>query len=236
MNGLRIFNNREEAGTLLAEAIKDLNLGTGVIVLGLPRGGVPVAERVATLCAAPLDIFMVRKIGCPSHEELAAGAVASGGTVVWNESVLRTLGLTKEDLQEVVRSEERELRSRELAIRSSRTPPLALQGATVVLVDDGIATGATIRAAVKAIKQMSPKKVVVALPVGPDDTCREIEGEERCRVVCLTRVDAAEFGSVGSWYRDFSQVQTQECKKILEKSRRAELALGRGHHAGGGIC
>jgi predicted phosphoribosyltransferase len=217
------FKDRAEAGQRLAAVVERLGLGPDVVVLGLPRGGIPVAAEVAARCRAPLDIFVVRKIGTPGQEELAAGAIASGGVLVWNERVLRSLGLAPGDLHERVESEEREVKHREQAIRSDLTPALALHNKTVVVVDDGIATGATMRAAIRAIRQSSPKEIVVALPVCPEDTCGDIERREKCRIVCLKRVGADEFGSVGSWYDDFSQVETDECKRILEQSRASEL-------------
>jgi putative phosphoribosyl transferase len=213
------FKDRTEAGDRLAEAVQHQGFGSEVIVLGLPRGGVPVAARVATLCGAPLDIFVVRKIGTPGHEELAAGAIASGGVVVWNERVLRAVGLTPGDLHEAVEIEEREVKRREQEMRSAQTPALDLRNKTVVLVDDGIATGATMRAAIRAIRCASPKEVVVALPVCPDDTCADLERGEKCRTICLRRIAGDAFGSVGSWYDDFTQVETEECRTILEKSR-----------------
>lgn len=213
------FKDRTEAGDRLAEALQRQGLGSEIVVLGLPRGGVPVAARVAELCGAPLEIFVVRKIGTPGQEELAAGAIASGGVVVWNERVLRAVGLTPGDLHEAVEVEEREVKKREQQIRSPRTPALDLQNKTVVIVDDGIATGATMRAAIRAIRLSSPKEIVVALPVCPDDTCADLQHGEKCRTICLHRVAPDAFGSVGSWYDDFTQVETEECRAILEKSR-----------------
>jgi putative phosphoribosyl transferase len=217
------FRDRTEAGERLAEAVERQGLGANVVVLGLPRGGIPVAAQVAARCRVPLDIFVVRKIGTPGQEELAAGAIASGGVLVWNERVLRSLGLTPGDLHEAVESEGREVKLREQAIRSALTPPLDLHNKTVVIVDDGIATGATMRAAIRAIRQSAPKEIIVALPVCPEDTCGDIERSEKCRIICLRRVDADAFGSVGSWYDDFSQVETDQCRAILEKSRAEEV-------------
>jgi putative phosphoribosyl transferase len=213
------FKDRSEAGALLAKAVQQQGFGPDSVVLGLPRGGIPVAAKVAAQCGAPLDLFVVRKIGTPGHEELAAGAIASGGVLVWNERVLRAVGLTPGDLHETIEAEERQVKIREQEIRSRLTPALVLRDKRVVLVDDGIATGATMRAAIRAIKQLSPKELVVALPVCPDDTCADIERREKCRIICLRRVNADAFGSVGSWYDDFSQVETDECRAILEKSR-----------------
>ncbi len=209
------FKDRRDAGRLLAERLLALQTKPPVLVLGLPRGGVPVAAEVARALGAKIDIMTVRKIGAPGHEELACGAVASGGILVWNSRVLRSLGLTPEDLSKTVSTEEREIVKRERSIRTPGTPPLAIKGASVILVDDGVATGATIRAAIKAVRAQSPRELIVALPVGPDDTCSELEREEGVKVICLNQVPSSDFGSVGQWYEDFSQVETDECREIL---------------------
>jgi predicted phosphoribosyltransferase len=214
------FRDRNQAGELLGNAVKSSARGD-VVVIGLPRGGVPVAAKVAAACNAPLDVYLVRKIGSPGQKELASGAIASGGVVVWNRRVLQALGLTPGDLRETVEIEEAEIRRREQVIRSALTPAIVLTGKTVVLVDDGVATGATMRAAIRAIKQSSPKEIIVALPVAPEDTCSEFEHGEKVKVVCLKRVASESFGSVGQWYDDFSQVETEECRTILERNRAA---------------
>jgi putative phosphoribosyl transferase len=219
------FKDRSEAGALLASALRPYLHGD-VVILGLPRGGVPVAATVAKECHAPLDVFLVRKIGSPGHEELAAGAIASGGVVVWNQRVLRALGITPSELHETLELEEIELHSRERDIRTTHTPPLMLRDKVVVLVDDGIATGATMRAAIRAVKMSSPKEVIVALPVGPNDTCLDLERGEKVRVVCMRRIPSDSFGSVGQWYDDFAQVETEECRSILEKSRSELPSVG----------
>jgi len=212
------YKDRSEAGEVLAAALRPYLHGD-VVVLGLPRGGVPVAAAVAKGCHAPLDIFLVRKIGSPGHKELAAGAIASGGVVVWNQRVLRSLGITPSDLHEAVELEEVELHSRERDIRSPQTPPVVLRDKVVVIVDDGIATGATMRAAIRAVKMSSPREVIVALPVGPSDICLDLERGEKVRVVCVRRVAGESFSSVGEWYDDFTQIETKDCRSILEKSR-----------------
>jgi len=213
------FSNRSQAGQMLGAALLSEKRRGSVVVLGLPRGGVPVAAHVASALRAPLDIVLVRKIGAPGHEELACGAIAPGGVVVWNERVLRSLGVTPNDLATTIHAEEREMKRREAAIRSALTPPIALKGKSVVVVDDGIATGATMRAAIRWVKRSNPLEVIVALPVAPADTCREIEDEEGCSVVCLRKIDSEYFGSVGQWYDDFSQVETEECRDLLERNR-----------------
>jgi putative phosphoribosyl transferase len=215
------FTDRTQAGRELGEKLRAMQLEPPVLVLGLPRGGVPVAAEVASALGAELDILTVRKIGAPGHEELACGAVASGAILVWNERVLRSLGLTPKDLAAAVRSEEAEITKRERSIRSAKTPVLSLKEKTVLLVDDGVATGATMKAAVRAVRAQAPKRLLVALPVGPVDTCKELEREEEAEVVCLQLIPSTEFGSVGQWYDDFSQVETEECREILEQSRGA---------------
>lgn len=213
------FANRAQAGEMLGTRVAQQTFKGAPVVLGLPRGGVPVAACVATALRAPLDIILVRKIGAPGHEELACGAIAPHGVVVWNERVLRYLGLTPGDLAETIAKEETEMRRREAAIRGPSTPALALKERSVVIVDDGIATGATMRAAIRAVKQTSPLEVIVALPVGPADTCDTLQREEGCRVICLRLIEGEAFGSVGQWYDDFSQVETEECRDVLERNR-----------------
>ena len=219
MTSSRSFTDRKQAGRELGEQLRAVELESPVLVLGLPRGGVPVAAEVASALGAELDILTVRKIGAPGHEELACGAVASGSILVWNDRVLRSLGLTAKDLAATVRSEESEITKRERSIRTAETPVLPLTGTSVILVDDGVATGATMKAAVRAVRAQSPKRLLVGLPVGPADTCKELEREEGAEVVCLQRIPSSEFGSVGQWYDDFSQVETEECREILKQSR-----------------
>ncbi len=213
------FKDRQHAGRLLAERLLKVHVKQPVIVLGLPRGGVPVAAEVAKALGAKIDIITVRKIGAPGHAELACGALASGGILVWNHGVLHSLGLTPEDLAPTVSTEAREILKRERSIRTPDTPPLALKGASVILVDDGLATGATMRAAIKAVQAQAPRQLIVALPVGPEDTCRELERAEGVKLVCLNQIAASDFGSVGQWYEDFSQVETDQCREILVLKR-----------------
>jgi putative phosphoribosyl transferase len=212
------FKDRADAGRRLAKLLKGFKLKPPLVVLGLPRGGVPVAYEVAKALNAPLDILSVRKIGAPGHEELACGAVASGGVTVWNRSVLTSLGLSEGDLAAKAALHREELVKRELLIRGADTPILDIAAKCVVLVDDGMATGATMRAAIKAVMLRGVAKVVVALPVAPSVSCDELvsEGSD---VVCVNRVSEGDFGSVGSWYRDFSQVETSQCREVLSRSR-----------------
>ncbi len=213
------FKDRIHAGRELGERFRSLHLDLPVLVLGLPRGGVPVAAEVSSALGAALDILTVRKIGAPGHEELACGAVASGGILVWNERVLKSLGLTAKALAATVQSEQAEIAKRERSIRTPKTPVLPISGYSVLLIDDGVATGATIRAAIRAVRAQAPKRLIVGLPVGPVDTCQELEREEEVEVICLRPISSFEFGSVGQWYDDFSQVETEECRAILEQSR-----------------
>lgn len=217
---LKQFVNRTQAGCALGEELRKRSWSGPVVVVGLPRGGVPVAAEVARELRASLDIMMVRKIGTPGHEELACGAIATPDVVIWNERVLATVGLTPEALEIVVEREREEMSRRERAIRSFLTPALSLHDAAVVIVDDGVATGATMKAAIKAARLQRPKEILVALPVAPTDTYAELRRENGCEVVCLAVAPAGTFGSVGSWYDDFSQVETEACRDLLEENRR----------------
>src|SRR5688572_5533436 len=173
MNGSR-FRNRSEAGRLLAAKLAAYAKRPDVIVLALPRGGVPVAYEVARALAAPLDVFLVRKLGVPGHEELAMGAIATGGVRVLNTDVVGWYGIPAEIIDAVARHEEAELERRECAYREQR-PPVAIAGRTVVLIDDGLATGSTMKAALQAVRTQHPARIVVAVPAGAPDTCRELQ-------------------------------------------------------------
>lgn len=207
----RGFRDRREAGRLLAGELDELAGREDLLVLALPRGGVPVAFEVARALGAPLDVFTVRKLGVPGQEELAAGAIATGGVRVINRDVADTLGLAHRDLDEVAEREERELRRREESYRGNRPPP-AIAGRTVILVDDGLATGATMRAAVEAARRQGPEAVIVAVPVGGDDTCRLLE-KEADRVVCTLRPRRMQ--AIGMWYEDFGQTSDEEVRELL---------------------
>ena len=169
----RLFRDRREAGRVLAGLLEHHRDRPEVIVLGLPRGGVPVAYEVATTLGAPLDVLLVRKLGVPGHEEVAMGAIAYGGTLVLNEDVVRGLGLGPDVVQRVAEREGRELHRREQAYREGRPAP-ELAGRTVIVVDDGLATGASMRAAIQALRRLRPGRVVVAVPAAPESTCREL--------------------------------------------------------------
>jgi putative phosphoribosyl transferase len=210
----RAFPNRAEAGRLLAEKLEKYADRNDVIVLGLPRGGVPVAYEVAKSLRAPLDVFIVRKLGVPGFEELAAGAIASGGVRVLNEDVLRALPNADEIIESVTAKETAELERREKSYRDDRPAP-ELRDRVVILVDDGLATGATMHAAVKALRQRDVAKIVVAVPVGPAETCREFE-DEADETICATAPEF--FQAVGQYYEDFSQTSDEEVRGLLARA------------------
>jgi putative phosphoribosyl transferase len=208
------FPNRAEAGRLLAEKLSKYAGRDDVIVLGLPRGGVPVAYEVARALGVPLDVFIVRKLGVPGFEELAVGAIASGGVRVLNEDVMRALPNVDEIIESVTAREAAEMERREKSYRDGRPAP-ELRDRTVILVDDGLATGATMRAAVKALRQRGAAKIVVAVPVGPPDTCREFE-DVADETVCATAPEF--FQAVGQYYEDFSQTTDDEVRELLARA------------------
>ena len=209
-----LFRNRSEAGRLLAGHLKDYADRADVIVLALPRGGVPVAFEVAEALRAPLDVFVVRKLGVPGQEELAMGAIATGGVRVTNEEVLRHLHISGEVFEAAAARESCELERREREYRGGRPAP-DLRGRTVILVDDGLATGSTMRAAARALRELGPARVVVAVPVGAPQTCEEFR-EEVDEVVCAMTPEP--FRGVGQWYDDFTQTSDAEVHELLGRS------------------
>src|SRR5437588_10188257 len=208
------FYDRAEAGQQLAEELRDYANQPDVAVLGLPRGGVAVAAEVARALHVPLDVFVVRKLGLPGHEELAMGAIASGGVRVLNHDVIRALDIPEDVIEEVAAREQQELERRERLYRGDRPPP-DVRGRTVILIDDGLATGSSMRAAVAALKHMKPRRIVVAVPVASRETCEEF-GELVDDVVCVERPEP--FMAVGRWYEDFSQTTDEEVHGLLEKA------------------
>jgi putative phosphoribosyl transferase len=208
------FPDRAEAGRFLATKLSKYSGRDDVIVLGLPRGGVPVAYEVARALRVPLDVFIVRKLGVPGFEELAVGAIASGGVRVLNEDVARALPNADEIIEAVTKQETAEVERREQKYRDGRPAP-EIQGKTAILIDDGLATGATMRAAVKALRQRGAAKIVVAVPVGPLDTCKEFE-EEADEVVCASAPEF--FQAVGQYYEDFSQTSDDEVRELLARA------------------
>ncbi len=211
----RPFRDRVNAGKVLAEHLRKYTGRPDVIVLALPRGGVPVAYEVARALGAPLDVFIVRKLGVPGHEEYAMGAVASGDVRVVNEDVIRGLGLNDVAIERVAARELAELNRRERLYRGDRQEP-DLKGRTVILVDDGLATGSTMKAAVKALRARGPARIVVAVPIAAADTCEALRREVD-EVVCA--VTPEPFHAVGLWYDDFRQTSDEEVHDLLAKGR-----------------
>jgi predicted phosphoribosyltransferase len=208
-----IYRDRTEAGERLAERLTDYANRVDVLVLALPRGGVPVAYEVARALRAPLDIFLVRKLGVPGHEELAMGAIATGGVRVLNEDVVDYLRVPGEVIDAVAADEQRELERRERLYRGTRPAP-DVRGKTVILVDDGLATGSTMRAAAAALRQQHPARIVVAVPVSAPETCDEYRmGVDE--IVCA--VTPEPFQAVGLWYEDFSQTTDDEVRSLLTR-------------------
>jgi predicted phosphoribosyltransferase len=207
----RRFRDREEAGRRLAELLSAYANRDDVVVLALPRGGVPVAAQVAKALHAPLDVFIVRKVGVPGQEELAMGAIASGGVLVLDEGIVNRLGIDREQLERVIAKELREIERREAAYRGDLAPP-DLEGKTVILVDDGLATGSTMRAAALAVRRFNPARIVVAVPVAAAETCDEFR-DVVDEVVC--DITPRPFHAVGLWYDDFSQTSDDEVRELL---------------------
>lgn len=205
------FRDRHQAGFALAALLQPYAGRGDVIVLALPRGGVPVGYEVARALGVPLDVFLVRKLGTPGHEELAMGAIASGGVQLLNSDVVRALHVTPEQLQRAVQREEQELVRREREYRDDRPAP-TIAGRTVLLVDDGLATGATMRVAVRALRLEHPARIVVAVPVGAMETCAALETEAD-EVVCAETPEP--FYAVGMWYQRFDQTSDAEVRDLL---------------------
>jgi putative phosphoribosyl transferase len=214
------FRDRRDAGRQLAEKLSAYANRLGVLVLGLPRGGVPVAYEVAKVLNAPLDVFLVRKLGVPGHEELAMGAIASGSVRVLNKNVVQSLRLSDQTIEAVAAAEQRTLVRRERVYRGDR-PRLAVRDQTIILVDDGLATGATMRAAVVALRQQQPRRIVVAVPVAAPETCDEFRAEVDDIVCAIT---PPLFYAVGLWYQDFSQTSDEEVRALLEHAAQPTLA------------
>lgn len=212
-----LFQDRTDAGRKLAEALTRYADRDDVVVLGLPRGGVPVALEVANQLGAPLDVFLVRKLGVPGHRELAMGAIASGNVRVLNRDVVDSLNIAPQTIDAVVEEERAELERRERMYRSGNDG-FGLRGKTVILVDDGLATGATMRAAIHGVRAHEPARVVVAVPVASADVCDEL-GHLVDQILCLET--PVHFLSVGTWYRDFGQTSDSE----------VQAALSAAHHA-----
>jgi predicted phosphoribosyltransferase len=216
MNEGRAFEDRKAAGRTLAARLRKYAGRPDVLVLALPRGGVPVAFEVAEALAAPLDLFLVRKLGTPGHRELAMGAIASGGVRVLNDDVVRWYGITAAAVDAVAQEEQQELERREATYCEGREPA-PLEGRVVILIDDGLATGSTMKAAVQAVRQRRPAQVVVAVPVGARETCDELSAVAD-EVVCARMPEP--FSAVGQWYLDFDQTTDEEVRQLLRAHAR----------------
>jgi putative phosphoribosyl transferase len=214
------FEDRRQAGEQLAERLDKYAGREDVIVLGLARGGLPVAFEVARALDAPLNVFIVRKLGVPGQGELALGAIASGGVRVVNRNLVSSLGISNDEIEAIAAREQRELERREREYRGD-APPLGVSGKTVILVDDGLATGASMRAAVRGLRQRHPGRIVVAVPTAAPLVCRDFENDVD-EVVCL--ITPEPFLGVGAWYRDFSQTSDGEVRRLLEEARSATPA------------
>ncbi|HXG59510.1 MAG TPA: phosphoribosyltransferase [Thermoanaerobaculia bacterium] len=214
---MRRYRNRTEAGRLLAELLRARGPLKDPIVLALPRGGVPVAAPIAEALGAPLDVFIVRKLGVPGHEELAMGAIASGGVRVVNRDVVDSLGISEAAIDRVAMREEAEMRRREKEYRGER-PPLDVRGKTVIVVDDGLATGSTMRAAVQALRNAGAGAIIVAVPVAAASTCASLRREVDDLVCGMT---PEPFLAVGMWYDDFEQTTDAEVRALLDSLRTA---------------
>jgi len=213
---MALFRDRRDAGRKLAQKLVAYVGRSDVIVLALPRGGVPVAYEVALALRAPLDIFIVRKLGLPGHEELAIGAIASGGARVLNEDIIQYLGISEAVIAAIAQRELQELQRRELAYRGER-PPLEVEGRTIILIDDGLATGASMRAAVAGLRLQNPAYIVVAVPTAAPETCEALEPEVD-QMICATTPEP--FYGVGRWYEDFSQTTDEEVRTLLQEANR----------------
>jgi predicted phosphoribosyltransferase len=214
-----IFANRLEAGRILAGRLEKYADRDDVVVLGIPRGGMPVAFEVAQALHAPLDVFLLRKLGVPGHEEFAFGAIASGGLRVVDRRILHALEISPADVDAVTARERQELERRELAYRDDR-PPLSVTGKTVILVDDGIATGASLLAGVHALRELRPAKIVIAVPVAPPEALNRLDYEVD-EIVCVATVEG--FRAVGQFYHDFSQTKDEEVIDLLARNRKAAV-------------
>ena len=209
-----IFGDRVDAGRRLAENLRSYANRDDVIVLGIPRGGVPVAFEVAEALDAPLDVFLSRKLGVPGQEELAFGAVATGGVRVLDQELIDAVGISKQEIEQITRKVRTELERRERVYRGSR-PPLNLEGKIAILIDDGIATGSSMRAAINALRQLKPARVVVAVPVAPLSTCRRLKSDVD-ELVCVHMPES--FYAIGQFYADFSQVTDEEVTDLIDRA------------------
>jgi putative phosphoribosyl transferase len=209
------FNDRHDAGRRLAERLMPYADRSDVVVLGLPRGGIPVAYEVAKRLQAPLDVFVVRKLGVPGRQELAMGALASGHTVVVDQEMVDHFNISKDLLEAIIRTEEQEFVRREHLYRDHRKP-MEVKGQTVILVDDGLATGSSMRAAVQALGAKHPARIVVAAPVASREACAEFK-QKADEMICAMTPEP--FYAVGQWYKDFSQTSDEEVRRLLAEAQ-----------------
>jgi putative phosphoribosyl transferase len=227
-----LFKNRTHAGQVLAAKLESYADWPDVAVLALPRGGVPVAFEVARALDAPLDVFLVRKLGVPGHEELAMGAIASGGTLVLNSDVVERLNISRNEIEAAETAERRELLRREREYRGDRPQP-RLRNRTAILVDDGLATGSTMRASIAALRRQDPGRVVVAVPVAAAQTCEELR-DTVDDIVCAATPEP--FHAVGLWYDDFEQTSDEEVRELLNRAMPARASSAGGFSAGAGFA
>lgn len=211
---MTLFSDRQDAGRKLAERLADYEGREDTLILALPRGGLPVALEVAKKLRAELDILIVRKLGVPGHEELAMGAIASGGVRYLNEHLVASLGIPEHRIERTTADEQAELKRRERLYRGDR-PPVEVRGRTVILIDDGLATGATVRAGIAALKELEPARLIVAVPTAPKETCESLKNDVD-EVICLAT--PAPFMAVGQSYRHFPQTSDEEVKLILDEA------------------
>jgi len=214
------FLDRTDAGQVLARGLQQYKNQPDVLILGLPRGGVPVAYEVARELNAPLDVFVVRKLGVPGHEELGMGAIATGGVRILHEGIVREVGISPETIDAVSAREQAELERRERLYRGDRPAP-TIKGRTVVIIDDGLATGSTMKAAIQAVRQQDPRRLIVAVPTAPSETCEQLKGSAD-EVVCPLTPDP--FFAVGGSYADFTQITDEEVRELIASA--ANLSSG----------
>lgn len=207
------FKNRTEAGKQLAEKLKHYQNHPNALVLALPRGGVPVAWEVVRALHLPLDLFLVRKLGMPGHEELALGAIATGGVRVLNQALIQSLHFTERELDTIAQAEQQELERRQWAYRGSRPLP-KIRGQIILLIDDGLATGASMRVAVLALRRQQPARIVVGVPIAAPEVCDEFR-DEVDEIVCVATPEP--FMAVGLWYQDFAQVTDEEVRALMAR-------------------
>ncbi len=216
---MAVFKDRFDAGQALADRLQQYARRPGVVVLALPRGGVPVGYTIALDLGVPLDVFLVRKLGVPGHKELAMGAIASGGVRVLNDDVVRALNIPEAVIDQVAEEEKRELERRQRAYRDDRPPP-DVRGKSAILTDDGLATGSTMRAAVQAVRESFPARIVVAVPAAPPDVCEQLR-QEVDQVICT--ITPEPFHGVGLWYDNFEQVSDAEVRDLLQRAAERHL-------------